>query len=257
MTDGLYIYGLAAAGTLQLGHELPGIEGTRAVRCLTHGEICALVSDVSLEQFQEEPLREHLADMSWVERIARTHQRVLDAVLDQTTPIPMRLCTVYRDERGLRDMLDREHSQLTAALTELSGKLEWGVQIFAPASGTAESRPATPTSGTAYLQSRLTAREATELRQSELERTCERLHAQLCELSCDCRVGVPQSREASAHDAPMILNAFHLVDNARRDEFGARVHEIGEQLTEQGIELRLTGPWAPYNFIPVATGGRR
>lgn len=263
MTDeGLYVYGIVSAGAITAAPALPGVDGAHMVECLSHLGVRALVSRIDLEQFDEQPLREHLSDMDWVERTARAHQRVLEAVLDTTTPIPMRLCTVYRDEDGLRQMLDLEQAELTAVLDELSGKLEWGVQVFAPgraataaqAQARVQDQSGGPESGTAYLRGRLAARDAGEQLNADLEGICHQLHAQLCVLSSDSRLGVPQSREASAREAPMLLNAFHLVDNERRDAFCALARELGGQLAEQGIELRLTGPWAPYNFVATAAG---
>ena len=42
-----------------------------------------------LEEFTEERLREHLADMDWVEAMARAHERVLQSIRAQTTVVPM------------------------------------------------------------------------------------------------------------------------------------------------------------------------
>jgi hypothetical protein len=260
--SGLYVYGLVAAGALARAPELPGVDGTHAVECLTERDICALVSRVSLEQFDEQPLREHLADMAWVEQTARRHQQVLEAVLEQCTPIPMRLCTVYGDEEGLREMLDRESDDLTAALSDLSGKLEWGVQAFAGPRPESERRSA-PTAGqsvatgTDYLQSRLAARNSGEQSDAELERHCDRLYAELGAIAEACRLGVPQRPDISGHEAPMILNAFYLVANERRERFCSHIAEIRGELGAQGIELRLTGPWAPYNFVAAVVGGER
>ena len=265
MSDlGIYVYGLVSAGSLASAPELPGVDAAQPVECVTQGAVCALVSRVDLEQFDEAALREHLADMAWVEQTARTHQRVLDAVLDLAAPIPMRLCTVYHDEEGLREMLDRDQADFTAVLSELSGKLEWGVQAFTAAShpttaGTEQAAPATPTqkSGTDYLRKRLAALDSGEQRHANLERVCDQLHAELCASALAGRVGVPHRPELSPHQAPMILNAFYLVANDQRTQFRERVAELQQGATEHGIELQLTGPWAPYNFVPAAVGGAR
>ena len=255
---GLYVYGLVAADARVETPAMPGVDPAYDVGCFTHGDVHAIVSRVSLDQFDEQPLREHLADMSWVERIARHHQSVLDAVLGQATPIPMRLCTLYKDEDGLREMLDREQDGLSAALRELRGKLEWGVQVFAPGASAGQSRAAGEprvASGTAYLQNKLAARTADEEKDADLERLCDQLHAELCASAEACRLGVPQRPEVSGHAEAMILNAFYLVRNEQRPSFRTRVEELGHELAEQGIDLQLTGPWAPYNFVPAGVGG--
>src|SRR5207302_1810418 len=93
--------------------------------------LAAVASQVPLSDFGEEHLRERLADMPWLERTARAHERVLDAVGEHATLIPMRLCSVYRSRSGVIDMLAREARALEQALEQLEGKSEWGVKVFA------------------------------------------------------------------------------------------------------------------------------
>ena len=253
---GIYVYGLVAEGELAAVPDLAGIDPAHGVERVTQGEVSALVSRVDLDQFDEQPLREHLADMAWVEQTARRHQLVLDAVLAQCTPIPMRLCTLYTNEDALREMLEREQDNLSSALHELSGKLEWGVQVFASGKRTAAAS-AVPgsASGTAYLQNKLAARTADEHQLADIERVLEQLHAELCDIAVACRLGVPQRPEVSVRDAPMVLNAFYMVASEQRESFRMRVAELHDELAAQGIELQLTGPWAPYNFVTATLGG--
>jgi hypothetical protein len=259
---GLYVYGLVAAEDLDSVPALTGVDGEHAVECLREGDLCALVSRVRLADFDEQPLREHLADMAWVEQTARRHQQVLDAVLGLCTPLPMRLCTLYADEDGLRQMLEHQQDDLRVALGDLRGTLEWGVQCFSGARPVAPpAAEATPTRGDAvisgkdYLQQKLQARKGDEQADAQLDLICDQLHAELCSLAQAGRLGAPQRSELSRHGKPMVLNAFYLVANEQREAFGARVAELHQEHGERGLELQLTGPWPPYNFVTTAVGG--
>jgi hypothetical protein len=53
-----------------------------------------------------------------------------------------------------------------------------------------------------------------------------------------------QDPRLSGRDDVMLLNGAYLVDEAREEEFAARAGELGGD----GVEIRLTGPWAPYSF---------
>jgi hypothetical protein len=259
---GLYVYGLVAADELESSPEIAGVDGVHAVECLRQGDLCALVSRVRLADFEEQPLREHLADMAWVEQTARRHQQVLDTVLGRCTPLPMRLCTLYADEQGLRQMLDHQHDDLTAALGDLRGTLEWGVQGFAGARRAAPAGAGSPqaagsgfASGRDYLQQKLQARRVDEQADTELGQLCDHVHAELCSVALAGRLGAPQRPEPSTPAKPMVLNAFYLVANGQRDAFAARVTELHNEHSDHGLELQLTGPWPPYNFVTAAFGG--
>lgn len=262
MADGLYVYGLVPGGALERAPILSGVDSARPVELVCEGRIGALVSRVELDRFDEEPLRERLADMDWVERAARRHQEVIDAVLSACTPIPMRLCTVYRDESSLRRMLDEQQDDLLAALTDLGGKLEWGVQAFRTSETAAPPSRAgghgeTTASGTDYLRTRLGQQRAAERAETEIGRACEELHGTLSALAVAARLGPLQRPEASGHDAPMVMNAFYLVANEDRERFTRRSAQLGSGLAPRGVALRVTGPWAPYSFVPTAAGGAR
>lgn len=93
--------------------------------------------------------------MDWLEGTARAHELTLETVGRHVTLIPMRLCSVYREEAGVTEMLAREEIALEEALVHLEGKPEWGVKVFTnpPAhSNRAGAEPAA--SGTEYMQRR-------------------------------------------------------------------------------------------------------
>jgi len=257
---GIYVYGVVSDGALVSVPEVRGVDRDRAVELVEHGEIGALISRVGLDQFGDDTLRTHLSDMGWVEATARGHQRVLDDVIDQCTPIPMRLCTIYRDESGLRTMLEREHDILASALCELDSKLEWGVKGFEQRGESAEPDPSAvptprPATGTAYLQQRLASRSAGAQRQTDLGQSCAAAHQEFAALATACRLNALQRPEVSGRDTAMLINASYLVANQRRDRFCRLFTAVRNEVAEHGLALELTGPWPPYNFVPTAIGG--
>jgi len=47
----------------------------------------------------------------------------------------------------------------------------------------------------------------------------------------------------------MLLNGAYLIERAHEAAFTALAGELGRRHRELGLELELTGPWAPYNFV--------
>jgi gas vesicle protein GvpL/GvpF len=219
--------------------------------------LAAVISEVPRADFDESALREHLADMAWVESVARAHQGVLDQLCSRTTVIPMRMCTVYHSDRGVQEMLRREATTLLNTLEYLDGRREWGVQAFFSRSRAAESTRAPadgPSTGTAYLEQRREQRELDDRLDELVEESVQEIHGLLAELAVDSTLNAPQRREASGRSEDMVLNGVYLVEKENEDTFSEQVRGLGSTYAERGLELDLTGPWPPYNFLPGSIG---
>jgi len=255
-----YVYGVINAAT-ELEEPSSDIDASRPVQILTEGAVAAAVSEVDLEEFGEARLRDHLRDMNWVERVARAHEAVLDRIRAQATVIPMRMCTVYRNEAGVREMLRREANALSQAIDHLDGKAEWGVKAFAdtdrtPAATAGDEAEDVPSSarGAAYMRQRRDERDRHERARQQLEEAAAQIHDRLCTLASDGQVLPPQRPEVSGHAGDMVLNGVYLVDDDDRERFHTEVQALEAEFAPRGVELELTGPWPAYNFVPGTIG---
>jgi hypothetical protein len=260
---GSYVYGVLDAGVAP-ETSLPGVDPSRPVRLLREGAIAAAVSAVALEEFGEAPLREHLRDMQWVERVARAHETVLDQIQARATVVPMRMCTVYRSESGVRDMLRREAGALEQALDHLDGKAEWGVKAFADPSevivasadddADAAGSQADDARGAAYMRRRQDERDRRERARQHLDEIAVQIHERLCTLAGDGQVMPPQRPEVSGHAGDMVLNGVYLVADDDQERFHTEVQMLEAEFAPMGVKLEPTGPWPAYNFVPGTIG---
>jgi hypothetical protein len=252
-----YVYGVVGAGELAPDGELTGVEGSQPVAIVREGSLAAVASHVPFEEFDDARLRAHLADMEWVEELARRHEAVLDWTRRRTTVIPMRMCTVYRTEGGVREMLRRELEVFEQALAHLNGKAEWGVKVFAERDAGAADDPGPDpggASGAAYMDRRRRDLERREEAASLIQEACGQIHERLCAIAVDGLVAPPQRAEASGHDGEMMLNGAYLVEDDSQAEFDGAVSELQDEFGPLGLALVLTGPWPAYNFIPGTIG---
>jgi hypothetical protein len=248
----LYVYCVVAADTA-LPADLPSIDPTGPPRLICHDDLAAVVSEVPMAEFGEERLRAHLADMEWLERAARSHELALEAIGQAATLIPMRLCSLYRDQAGVVVMLEREASALRTGLTHLEGKTEWGVKAFATPLGQ-PSAPASGDSGTDYMQRRRDDRDRRQSAAQEQHDSCVAIHEQLAGAASDALTSPLQRPEVSGHPGQMMLNGVYLVEDERRPAFLALVEQLQADHAALGIELQATGPWPAYNFVPGTIG---
>jgi hypothetical protein len=243
--------------------ELAGVDDSHPVERVEGGELAALVSRVPLAEFGEEPLRRNLNDLEWLERVARRHEAVLEQALEHATIVPLRLCTIFEDEDGVRGMLEEQRPSLTAALERLAGHQEWGVKLLvdrealeaAARAGNSEADDLEEeldarSAGGAYMLRRRLERQVREAADRLAVSVADEVHARLQDWASDAVLNAPQNRELSGYEGEMLLNGAYLVETQKVERLGELVAELQERYRGLGATLELTGPWPPYNFVP-------
>lgn len=249
--------------------------GEAKVRTATACGLTVLVSDVSLGEFGEAALREHLEDLDWLDEVAREHHYVIDAAARLFPLLPVRLATVYSGDAAVCAALTEHREQLRDALRRVGGCVEWGVKAYAAPDGegaqeTAQQNPARedpaqemdavdraplpgqaePRTGAgvglAYLRRR--RQQLTAARESKTAAVsgAQAVHAELTAKAGDTRLHPPQSVQLSGVRLPMLLNAAYLLDAAASVTFTAAV--AGQATAHPELRIELTGPWPPYSF---------
>jgi hypothetical protein len=260
--DALWSYCVLRAGGA-LPAQLAGVDDSHPVERVEGGDLAALVSRVPLAEFGEEPLRRNLNDLEWLERVARRHEAVLEQALEHATIVPLRLCTIFEDEDGVRRMLEEQRQALTAALERLAGHQEWGVKLLvdrealeaAARAGNSEADDLEEeldarSAGGAYMLRRRLERQVREAADRLAVSVADEVHARLQDWASDAVLNAPQNRELSGHEGEMLLNGAYLVETQKVERLGELVAELQERYRGLGATLQLTGPWPPYNFVP-------
>jgi hypothetical protein len=262
--SGVYVYAVVAG---EVDADLPAGVADSTVRAVpaARGALSALVSDVSLEQFGDEALRHNLNELEWLAGTAVAHENVVDAALRATTVVPMRLCTIFRGDDAVREMLARERLDLEAALTRLHGAHEWGVKVLADADALGDAvaqdserlrdlrrNMASAGEGAGYFASRELARATREETEAQLARRTGDIHEALAALAVDARVNPPSNRDLAGYQGDMVLNGAYLVAHERTEQLRALVARLAEEHGAHGLGIELTGPWPPYNFSMLA-----
>lgn len=253
MTGLRYVYAVCRPFGSALQRQLTGVAGSPPKQ-LTHHGLIAVVSTVPEADFAEEPLRAHLEDLDWLTATARAHQQVIDALTVVTTPLPLRLATVFRDDSGVRTMMEAREDDFRRVLDRLEGRVEWGVKVYAEPEPTEAAQPTEPArpqeeapgSGRDYLRRRRMQTRAREDVWQKAAAFAGRLHQTLSAFAEDSRLHAPQNAALSGASGQNMLNAAYLVPRADSEEFVELVDR--EKDDAPGIRVELTGPWAAYSF---------
>jgi len=250
-----YVYGIIWAGEAT-PEDAHGVADGRPPFAVEHGRLAAIASLVPLDEFDEEALHENLNDVEWLERTARAHEAVLDAALAEATVVPLRLCTIYRGEEQVREMLDREGPVFEDALRRLEGKTEWGVKLLAqpgalhgsPPEGDAQE-PGGLSRGAAYMQGKRDEARAREDAVRQAEEWAHQVHERIAALAAEALLNPLQNPEVSGHTGEMLLNGVYLVDDADEEVLRDEVEALAAEFEPLGGAVELSGPWPPYNFV--------
>jgi hypothetical protein len=256
---GYYVYGVASAEVASLPDDLEGVDSDHPVMLITHGDLVAFASRVSLSEFGEEPLHENLNDVEWLEEKARAHERVLDHVLTRMPVVPMRLCTIYRSEGHVHELLEREGDVFADALERLEGKTEWGVKVIAEPgaldsaaereSGSGGAPQEDLSAGAAYMREKSRASRRRDAADRIAESWAQDVHEQVAAHAVEALLNPIQNPEVSGHTGDMLLNGVYLVDDRTAADFHSAVDKLATEYQPRGVQVELTGPWPPYNFV--------
>ncbi|MEV6020832.1 GvpL/GvpF family gas vesicle protein [Streptomyces sp. NPDC051997] len=224
-----YVYAICRPFSAALTAELTGVGGVPP-KLLRHGDLIAVVGAVPEREFAAEPLRRRLEDVHWLEATARAHQGVIDALTAVTSPLPLRLATVLRDDSGVRVMMEERREDFLRTLDRLDGRVEWDVSVYAGAAGDTGKAESSGNLADAFTR---------------------RLHDTLSECAEENRLLTPRGQDGVRETSPgeegeKIFDAAYLVPRSDSGEFVARVN--GKAGEEPGIRVELTGPWAAYSF---------
>jgi hypothetical protein len=259
--EALWAYCVVVAGSPY--PEGVGVDARHPVERVEADGLAALTSRVPLSDFAEEPLRRNLNDFQWLERIARRHEAVLEATLAHTTLVPLRMCTIFADERGVRTMLEAQRDELASVLEALRGREEWAVKVLVDRAtletaardmdpALAPGVPAGQGSGTAYFGRRRAEQQLRDAADRLTAELAEDVHTRLRARATGAVVNRPQNPRLSGHEGDMVLNAAYLVEQARTEELSALVAELQEHYGALGARLELRGPLPPFNFTVPA-----
>jgi hypothetical protein len=262
--QGWWVYCVVPADR-EVPHGLAGVGADEPPRLVAAAGLAALASRVALREFGEAPLRENLNDLAWLERIVRAHESVLDSMLDGGAVVPMRVCTIYRDDAQIGEMLESRATLFHDALAWLAGKTEWGVKIVADRTRLEEhARSQSDTAralgedvtrkpeGGAYLARKKLAALVRDEAGRILNDVVRRTHARLEEWAAGSVVLPAQNRDLSGYEGDMVFNGAYLVEDERVDAFSSVLDELGSEYGPLGLAFDLTGPWPAYNFADAA-----
>lgn len=241
--DGQYVYCIMDdVDEVDLG-EVGLLKGK--VSTVPFKDIAAVVSPVPYKE-----LESNIANIM-------AHEKVVELARAKHTTLPVRFGVIFKTTDGVKQLLSKSYEDYKAKLKKLTGKDEYGVKLILSAQGMAKltqkvgksseeigklaKASARAGKGTAYLL-KLKADEA--LKAESLRRLDEVSGKANEQLSA---AAVDHARLKSDHEQ-IVLNAAYLVERQGTQAFRSAVDRLSKELKSLGLEVHMSGPWAPYSF---------
>jgi hypothetical protein len=217
-------------------------------------DIWAVVSDVSKEQFSQEAVNKNVQNMQWLIEYAPLHENIVTNIVKKTTIVPLKFCTIFKNEKRVKEMLEEKYGAVKENLDRLNGKEEMSLKVFAntdaikkelaknsPEIQQLEEEKATKTPGAAYFVQQKIDMLLKDKIQQRVVTTIKEIYSETAKHATDA------TKNQVLKEKDMVLNAAFLVEKKSLEEFIQEMNIIKEKYPS--LQIRITGPFAPYNFV--------
>ena len=129
MSDRLsYVYGVVGS-SLETATAPAGIDGG-PVSLVSNGDVAALITSVSAEDYAPDKVETLTADVEWVSDRATAHDRVLTWASDAGAVIPFPMWTLFTDTKGVSSMLSSRMNELRRTFDRIRDGREFIVRAY-------------------------------------------------------------------------------------------------------------------------------
>ena len=258
--EGIYLFCLARPHVPPVLN-VSGLDDRYPVLPWTFGDILAILSKVSLEEFCGPLAESRMQNLSWVGPRACRHQEVIEHVMRHSPVLPARFGTIFSSPESLERLVKMHYDAISRFLDQVADKEEWAVKgLMDRAKAKEELLPvilareggalASLSPGVRYFQEQRIRAGAEKELNLWLKEICKRVANDLSQYAADFYERKVLSREATGMDGDMVLNWAFLVPRSATTDFRKRIGRANTDHAQQGLVFELSGPWPPYSFCP-------
>jgi hypothetical protein len=226
---------------------LPGMSRLRAVG--GEGSHWLVVADAPLARYGATEIERGLRDLSWVGRCALAHEAVVEHFARASTSAPMKMFTLFDDERRALAHVARRRRKIDRSLDLVDGCAEYGLRLAlderrALVSMTKRARPAK--SGAQFLEAKRDSHRALGQVHDAARAAAD---AAFDAIARRARRAIARPPAQSQLARRVILDAVFLVPHRGTDRFLDEIDRVGRTLPPAIVPTSLNGPWPPYSFL--------
>jgi hypothetical protein len=261
MSPGIYLYCLTPGDPLP-EPEGSGVDGSHPLFAERVGDVAAILSEVSLEDFCGPEARARMEDLAWIGPRALRHEEVILAAMRRSPVLPVRFGSVFSSLEAMAAPLRRHGDALRSYFRDMAGNGEWAIkgyvamgqarsEIAASRLAAEEDRLAGLSPGTRHLMERKIQGTVDRDVSAWLEGIREDLMSFVrdgCLAFAERRL---LDREVTGEDGEMFLHGAVLVSDRNVEVLLRMADEWNARHGGKGLRVEISGPWPPYHFAPL------
>lgn len=261
MTERLcYVYGVVGS-SVETATAPTGIDGG-PVSLITSGDVSALATSVSAEDYAPEKVEALTADVDWVSERAKAHDSVLTWASDNGAVIPFPMWTLFSNAKAAKAMVSARMSELKETFARIGDGREFIVRAYVqpgvlkdrlgdhtPELAMLQAEAAKAKPGQKYLLERKIENLRRDAGRDVTAKAAEEIHDALRAASMESALEQPVNSGAPREQGRAVLNASFLVTPSRVVEFQRALTAMVNKYEPSGFKFDFTGPWPPYHFV--------
>jgi gas vesicle protein GvpL/GvpF len=259
-----YVYGVVGS-SVETVTAPKGIDGG-AVSLIPNGNVAALTTLVSADDYAPDKVESLTADVEWVSERATAHDRVLTWASDAGPVIPFPMWTLFRDAKAVESMLSKRMNELQRTFERIRDGREFIVRVYVQPGllkghlaehstelTSLEGQAAKAPPGQKYLLERKIEHLRRDAGRDLAGKVANEIHDTLRGVAMETVREQPVNSGAAREQGRAVLNASFLVAPARVVDFQRQLTTMVNKYEPSGFKFDFTGPWPPYHFVGKGT----
>ncbi len=255
----IYLYGVAPS---ELVNDLNilGIDSTNKLYTIIYSDLKAIVSNVSLEEYNEEEFAKNIEDMNWLKEKAFLHSNITNELFNTIgNIIPVKFGSIFILYENLHKFLNENYQNLKVNIDCAKGKEEWGIKLYGDMNqfikanmsderNQIEEQAATVSKGAAYFIKKKLSSTIEEKAKDKIIALSQKIFNEISTKSIESKLNKLLSKNATGMAYEMYLNSVYLINKDDVDSFNNVVENCKKEYGNNGFYIEETGPWPIYNF---------
>jgi hypothetical protein len=229
-------------------------------------DLCAIVSEVPLEDFCGPAAELRMQELAWVGPRALRHEAVVEQVMRHSPVLPVRFGTLFSSQESLARFLDIHRETISQFLERVADQEEWSIKglldrkqagqaLISASLAAQQGQLATLPPGTRYFQEQRIRSAGEKELSLWLNETRRQVASDLMKQASDFRECQVVPREPPESGTEVVLNWAFLLPRGATAAFRLQIDQVNERHATSGLVFELSGPWPPYRFVPPLSMG--